>query len=160
MVRMIRSFRMKNRRVAIGLTGLLLVTPLAAAVGQTSPGAKPGDKEMTCDAVAKEQAQINKDIEKQFKRKQAGKKVGGGLLGFAKNFASSAIVPKVGGLAGSGVVGGAVGRAATQSMGSAIYDAGRTTGNTQASGPQATPEQQARLDRLGKIATYRQCPAG
>ncbi len=69
-------------------------------------------------------------------------------------------MPKVGGLAGSGVVGGAAGRAATQTIDGAIYDAGRTTGNTQASGPQASPEQQARLDRLAKIAAYRQCTSG
>lgn len=153
---------MKTLPIAAGVASLLLVAPLAPASGQTSPapGARPGDKEMSCEAVAKEQEQINKDIEKRFKRKQSGKKLGGGLLGFAKNLASSTIVPKVGGLAGDGVVGGAVGRAATQSIDGAIYDAGRQTGNAQPQGPQASPEQQARLDRLAKISAYRQCAAG
>ena len=149
---------MKNARVKAGLAGLMFVLSTTAAFAEGAPGARPGDKEMTCEDVAKEQAKINKDIKKSADAKNAGKKVGKGLLGFVKNVAQSTVPTAVSGLGGSSVVGAAAGRAASQEVGSAIYDAGRNTGNTAAEA-KATPEQQARLDRLAKIGAYRQCPA-
>lgn len=149
-----------NKRIIVGFSGLFLITSAASAVGQTSPGARPGDKEMACQDVAKEQAKINGDIQKRAGRKAAGKKLGKGLFGFAKNLAAATVPSTVSGLGGSSVLGGAVGRAASQEVGGAIYDAGRTVGNgAQPAKSAAKPEEQARLDRLSKIGAYRQCPA-
>lgn len=151
---------MRKSRIAAGCAGLLFVVSASAAIGQTVPGARPGDKQMTCEDVTKEQAKINKEVQKSASRKAAGKKLGKSLFGFAKNIASATVPSAVGGLGGSSIVGAAVGRAASESVGSAIYRAGETPGGpAQTNEPKPTAEQQARLDRLTKVAAYRQCPA-
>lgn len=153
---------MKTATVGAGACALLLFAFQPAAHAAGAPGARPNDKQMTCEDVVKEQAEINQAVAKRAEKKAAGKKLGKGLFGFAKTFAGSAVPSAIGTMGGSSVAGSIAARAASQSAGQAIYDAGRTTGNSAQSdaAPQPDAEQQARLDRLAKIGAYRQCPAG
>ncbi|PSJ40956.1 hypothetical protein [Allosphingosinicella deserti] len=150
---------MKTACLAAGALLLVALDP-AAHAAPAVPGAKPNDKQMTCEDVAREQAEINTAVAKRAEKKAAGKKLGKGLFGFAKTFAGAAVPSAIGTMGGTSVAGSIAARAASQSAGEAIYNAGRETGSTPAqTGPQPTAEQQTRLDRLAKIGAYRQCPA-
>ena len=141
--------------LAAGSAGPTVAQATAPKAAAKTPGAKPGDREMTCETVAIEREQIQiavarlgEDQAKSSRRRQ-------GLSAFAKGAVGGALPGMLGQLSGGSYMGSVAAQAASQGAASALNQPGGTQAKTGA--PKPTPEQQARLERLGKIAAYRQC---
>jgi hypothetical protein len=153
-------------RPLVALCALALAAGSAApAAAQTAaapkasttktPGAKPGDREMTCEAVAAEREEIQAAVAKlgEDQAKSASRRQG--LARFAKGAIGGSLPGVLGHFSGGSYVGAVAAQAASQGAASALNQPGAAP--AQPSAPKPTAEQQARLDRLAKIAAYRQC---
>lgn len=140
------------------LTALIVCTA-SGAVSQAfaaAPGARPGDAEMTCEAVSAERSQIEADVAKRAEAKAAGERRKQGFMAFAKGAASYAAPHVLGQIGGGSYMGSVAGQAVSQGA-QAMANTQPEQNDSTASPPAATAEQQARLQRLTKIAAYRQC---
>lgn len=143
------------RRSAI-IPTLVLAAALATTAQAAAPGARPGDKEMTCEAVAAERASIDADIARRGEKEAAGAKRKQGFMRFAQG--AAAYAPSLlGQFGGDSVTGSLAAQAVGQGAMNALDGAQADAAQRQAPQPFATPEQAARLERLARIAAYRQC---
>lgn len=131
--------------------------PTEAQTASTTkaPGAKPGDREMTCEAVVAEREDIQAAVAKRGEEQAKSASRREGLARFAKGAISGSLPGVLGHLSSGSYVGTVAAQAASQGAASALNQPNAAP--AQASAPKPTAEQQARLDRLAKIAAYRQC---
>jgi hypothetical protein len=130
-------------------------TAASKAATAKTPGAKPGDREMTCEAVAAERDEIQAALVKQGEDQAKSSRRRQGLASFAKGAIGGSLPGVLGHFSGGSYAGAIAAQAAGQGAVSAMNQPGAA--QVQPNAPKPTADQQARLDRLVKIAAYRQC---
>ena len=156
---MTRLFSYAYPALALALA-LSPVFPAQSFAQTADPAARPGDREMTCADVARERAQIMTAVNGAVAPARGGGAFGRGLMGFARNMASVAAPAVIGSMGGGSYVGTIAAQAAGQAASQSISDLGDMSAPVATPVvPQATAEQQARLDRLARIDAFRQCAA-